>query len=166
MTLTAPGCSMSDVIKAEVEQKLAALPEVREVKVEIVFDPPWDKSIMSEGAKLQLGFDSDYGAPPASPEPPNAGTIQGCSLTVSCPLLVTGLHCPARRPASPTACASRANPQIRCDSRQPGSTITCSSRYTRVPSSDSILRAPRCRSAFSFVPPLPIKIAFCPSRSQ
>ena len=63
MTLTAPGCSMSDVIKAEVERKLASLPEVREVKVEVVFDPPWDKSRMSEAAKLHLGFDSDFGAP-------------------------------------------------------------------------------------------------------
>lgn len=63
MSLTAPGCSMSDVIKAEVERKLAALPEVKEVKVEIVFDPPWNPGMMSEGAKLQLGFDSDYGAP-------------------------------------------------------------------------------------------------------
>ena len=67
MTLTAPGCSMSDVIKAEVERKLAALPEVREVKVEIVFDPPWDKSRMSEAAKLHLGFDSDFGAPAPPP---------------------------------------------------------------------------------------------------
>jgi metal-sulfur cluster biosynthetic enzyme len=67
MTLTAPGCSMSDVIKAEVERKLAALPEVREVKVEIVFDPPWDKSRMSEAAKLHLGFDSDFGAPAPAP---------------------------------------------------------------------------------------------------
>ena len=63
MTLTAPGCSMSDVIKADVERKLAALPEVREVQVEIVFDPPWDKSKMSEAAKLHLGFDADWGAP-------------------------------------------------------------------------------------------------------
>jgi metal-sulfur cluster biosynthetic enzyme len=67
MTLTAPGCSMSDVIKAEVERKLAALPEVREVKVEIVFDPPWDKGRMSEAAKLHLGFDSDFGAPAPAP---------------------------------------------------------------------------------------------------
>ena len=66
MTLTAPGCAMSDVIKAEVERKLASLPEVREVRVEVVFDPPWDKSKMSEAAKLQLGFDADYGAPPKS----------------------------------------------------------------------------------------------------
>ncbi len=58
---------MSDVIKAEVERKLAALPEVREVRVDIVFDPPWNAGMMSEGAKLQLGFDSDYGAAPAKP---------------------------------------------------------------------------------------------------
>ena len=57
MTLTAPGCSMSDVIKAEVERKLAALPEVREVKVEVVFDPPWDKSRMSPEARMLLGLD-------------------------------------------------------------------------------------------------------------
>jgi metal-sulfur cluster biosynthetic enzyme len=63
MTLTAPGCAMSDVIKAEVERKLAGLPEVSEVGVEVIFDPPWDKSKMSEAARLQLGFDMDYVAP-------------------------------------------------------------------------------------------------------
>jgi probable FeS assembly SUF system protein SufT len=63
MTLTAPGCAMSDVIKAEVERKLASLPEVKEVRVDVVFDPPWDRSKMSDAAKLQLGFDMDYGAP-------------------------------------------------------------------------------------------------------
>ncbi|MGO8758122.1 MAG: iron-sulfur cluster assembly protein [Terracidiphilus sp.] len=73
MSLTAPGCSMSDVIKAEVERKLAALPEVREVHVEVVFDPPWNPSMMSEAAKLQLGFDSDYGAAPAGPGPASSG---------------------------------------------------------------------------------------------
>ena len=67
MSLTAPGCSMSDVIKAEVERKLAQLPEVSEVKVEVVFDPPWNPGMMSEGAKLQLGFDSDYGSAPSAP---------------------------------------------------------------------------------------------------
>jgi metal-sulfur cluster biosynthetic enzyme len=66
MSLTAPGCSMSDVIKAEVERKLAALPEVREVHVDVVFDPPWNPGMMSEAAKLQLGFDSDYGAAPST----------------------------------------------------------------------------------------------------
>jgi metal-sulfur cluster biosynthetic enzyme len=76
MSLTAPGCSMSDVIKAEVERKLAALPEVREVRVDIVFDPPWNPGMMSEGAKLQLGFDSDYGAANAKPGPPNSGAFK------------------------------------------------------------------------------------------
>jgi probable FeS assembly SUF system protein SufT len=69
MTLTAPGCSMSDVIKAEVERKLASLPEVNEVHVEVVFDPPWDKSKMSEAAKLHLGFDMDYGTPAPAQSP-------------------------------------------------------------------------------------------------
>jgi len=73
MSLTAPGCSMSDVIKAEVERKLAALPEVKEVHVEVVFDPPWNPGMMSEGAKLQLGFDSDYGSIPAKSAPASTG---------------------------------------------------------------------------------------------
>jgi metal-sulfur cluster biosynthetic enzyme len=74
MSLTAPGCSMSDVIKAEVEQKLAALPDVREVRVEIVFDPPWNPAMMSEGAKLHLGFDSGYGVADAKSGPSNSGS--------------------------------------------------------------------------------------------
>ena len=64
MSLTAPGCGMSDVLKADVERKLARLPEVREVRVEVVFDPPWNPGRMSEAAKLQLGFDLDYGSSP------------------------------------------------------------------------------------------------------
>jgi metal-sulfur cluster biosynthetic enzyme len=76
MSLTAPGCSMSDVIKAEVEQKLAALPDVREVHVEIVFDPPWNPGMMSEGARLHLGFDSDYGATPAKPGLASSGPFK------------------------------------------------------------------------------------------
>lgn len=63
MSLTAPGCSMSDVIKAEVERKLSALPGISQVQVDVVFDPPWNPGMMSEAAKLQLGFDTDFGAP-------------------------------------------------------------------------------------------------------
>jgi metal-sulfur cluster biosynthetic enzyme len=63
MTLTAPGCAMSDVIKREIETKLARLPEVSAVRVEIVFDPPWKPSMMSEAAKLATGM--DFGPPPA-----------------------------------------------------------------------------------------------------
>jgi probable FeS assembly SUF system protein SufT len=57
MSMTAPGCGMGNVLKADVEKKLASLPDVKEVNVEIVFDPPWNPSRMSEAAKLQLGFD-------------------------------------------------------------------------------------------------------------
>ena len=57
MSMTAPGCGMGNVLKADVESKLASLPDVKEVNVEIVFDPPWSPARMSEAAKLQLGFD-------------------------------------------------------------------------------------------------------------
>jgi probable FeS assembly SUF system protein SufT len=56
MTLTAPGCGMGPVLANDVKQKVLALPGVAEVNVEIVFDPPWDHSKMSEAAKLQLGM--------------------------------------------------------------------------------------------------------------
>jgi len=56
MTLTAPGCGMGDVIASEVDGKLRALPGVREVEVELVFDPPWDLSMMPESARLALGM--------------------------------------------------------------------------------------------------------------
>jgi len=61
MSMTAPGCGMGNVLKADVERKLSRLPGVKEVQVEIVFDPPWHPELMSEAAKLQLGFDLDYG---------------------------------------------------------------------------------------------------------
>jgi probable FeS assembly SUF system protein SufT len=57
MTLTAPGCGMGNVLKSDVETKLAKLPTVREVHVEVVLEPPWGPACMSEAAKLQLGLD-------------------------------------------------------------------------------------------------------------
>ena len=57
MSLTAPGCGMGNVLKADVESKLSRLPTVREVHVDIVLDPPWGPARMSDAAKLQLGFD-------------------------------------------------------------------------------------------------------------
>lgn len=63
MSMTAPGCGMGNVLKADVESKLSRLPEVKQVNVEIVFDPPWTPALMSEAAKLQLGFDLDFGGP-------------------------------------------------------------------------------------------------------
>ena len=65
MTMTAPGCGMGNVLKADVENKLSRLPEVSEVHVEIVFDPPWHAGLMSDAAKLHLGF--DLGGDPVPP---------------------------------------------------------------------------------------------------
>lgn len=56
MTLTAPGCGMGDVLKAEVESKVQDLAGVREIDVELVFDPPWDFSMIPDAAKLTLGM--------------------------------------------------------------------------------------------------------------
>lgn len=65
MAMTAPGCGMGSVLKSDVESKLSRLPDVNGVHVEIVFDPPWHPGLMSEAARLQLGF--DLGGEPASP---------------------------------------------------------------------------------------------------
>jgi probable FeS assembly SUF system protein SufT len=70
MSMTAPGCGMGNVLKADVERKLALLPDVTEVRVEIVFEPQWHPGLMSEAAKLQLGFETDYGANPGMPVMP------------------------------------------------------------------------------------------------
>jgi len=56
MSMTAPGCGMGNVLKADVESRISRLPSVQQVHVEVVFDPPWDQSRMSEAARLQLGF--------------------------------------------------------------------------------------------------------------
>ena len=56
MTMTAPGCGMGDLIRDEVLDKLRALPGVKDVKVEIVLDPPWEPSRMSEAARLATGI--------------------------------------------------------------------------------------------------------------
>jgi probable FeS assembly SUF system protein SufT len=67
MSMTAPGCGMANVLKADVESRLARLSGVKEVHVDVVFDPPWHPSLMSDAAKLQLGFDLDYGTTQAVP---------------------------------------------------------------------------------------------------
>lgn len=56
MTLTAPNCPMADMMVEDVKLQVAKIPGVKEVNVELVFDPPWDKEMMSEEAKLELGF--------------------------------------------------------------------------------------------------------------
>jgi metal-sulfur cluster biosynthetic enzyme len=56
MTLTAPGCGMGPVLQQDVETKLLALPEVKEAQVHLVWDPPWNRDMLSEAAKLELGL--------------------------------------------------------------------------------------------------------------
>jgi len=56
LTLTAPGCGMSGVLKSDVERKLSSLAGVTKVDVEVVFEPAWSQERMSEAAKLQLGM--------------------------------------------------------------------------------------------------------------
>jgi probable FeS assembly SUF system protein SufT len=56
MTLTAPGCGMGPVLASDVRSKIEAIPGIKSAEVEVVFDPVWDRSMMSEAAKLQLGM--------------------------------------------------------------------------------------------------------------
>lgn len=56
MTLTAPGCGMGEILVQDAREKIAIIPTVSEVHVELVFDPPWNQSMMSDEAKLQTGL--------------------------------------------------------------------------------------------------------------
>ena len=56
MTLTAPGCPVADVLVEDVRQAALAVENVTDADVELTFEPPWDKSMMSEEARLDFGF--------------------------------------------------------------------------------------------------------------
>jgi FeS assembly SUF system protein len=56
MTLTSPNCPVAESLPKEVEDKVSAIEGIGKATVKIVFDPPWDKDMMSEEAKLELGF--------------------------------------------------------------------------------------------------------------
>lgn len=56
MTLTAPGCGMGDVLKADAQSKIMSVPSVKDVDVELVLDPPWNQSMMTEEAMFELGM--------------------------------------------------------------------------------------------------------------
>ena len=56
MTLTSPSCPVAETLPPDVEQKIAGVEGVKSAKVEITFEPPWEQSMMSEEAKLELGF--------------------------------------------------------------------------------------------------------------
>jgi probable FeS assembly SUF system protein SufT len=57
MTLTAPGCGMGPIIADDAKSRVEAVPGVDEAHVEVVFDPPWSPAMMTEAARLELGFD-------------------------------------------------------------------------------------------------------------
>ena len=56
MTLTSPGCPMADELIAEIHERVKEIEEVNEVEVKLTFNPPWTKDMMTEEAKLELGF--------------------------------------------------------------------------------------------------------------
>lgn len=56
MTLTSPACPVAETLPPEVEDKIRNIPDVNKAKVEITFDPPWEKDMMSEEARLELGM--------------------------------------------------------------------------------------------------------------
>jgi len=56
MTLTAPGCGMGEILVQDAQEKIAVIPTVTDVRVELVFDPPWNQSMMSDEARLQTGL--------------------------------------------------------------------------------------------------------------
>lgn len=56
MTLTSPNCPVAESLPEEVREKTRSIKDVKDVEVELTFDPPWNKDMMSEEAKLELGF--------------------------------------------------------------------------------------------------------------
>ena len=56
MTLTTPNCPVAETLPVEVEEKVMTIKDVKTAKVEITFDPPWSKDLMSDEAKLELGI--------------------------------------------------------------------------------------------------------------
>ena len=56
MTLTSPACPVAETLPPEVEQKVKNIPDVNNAKVELTFEPPWEKDMMSEEARMELGF--------------------------------------------------------------------------------------------------------------
>jgi FeS assembly SUF system protein len=56
MTLTSPACPVAGSLPGEVQEKVMSIPEVKNVRVELVWSPPWDKDMMSDVAKVELGM--------------------------------------------------------------------------------------------------------------
>ena len=61
MTMTAPNCPVAEEMPPLVQERVKAIMGVKDVKVELTFEPPWDISMLSDEAKAELGLDGDYG---------------------------------------------------------------------------------------------------------
>jgi FeS assembly SUF system protein len=66
MTLTAPGCPVAGILPGQVEAKVRSVAGITDAQVELVWDPPWDRNMMSDAAKLELGFDLGFDVVPLS----------------------------------------------------------------------------------------------------
>jgi FeS assembly SUF system protein len=66
MTLTSPGCPVAGILPGQVETKVREVPGITDVKVELVWDPPWERDKMSDAAKLALGLDLGFDVVPAA----------------------------------------------------------------------------------------------------
>lgn len=66
MTLTAPNCPVAGVLPKQVEQAVRSVPGIADVHLELVWDPPWDRTRMSDAAKLALGFDLGFDVVPVN----------------------------------------------------------------------------------------------------
>jgi FeS assembly SUF system protein len=64
MTLTAPNCPVAGILPMQVEQATRSVPGITGVHLELVWEPPWDRTMMSDAAKLQLGFDLGFDVVP------------------------------------------------------------------------------------------------------
>ena len=72
MTFTAPNCPMADEVMAEVKRNVEDVPNVKGCSIDLVFEPVWDQSMMSDEAKVTLGFDVDFDDAPQSEDSPTA----------------------------------------------------------------------------------------------
>ncbi len=70
MTFTAPNCPMADEVRAEVKRNVEDVPNVKGCVIELVFEPVWDQSMMSDEAKVTLGFDVDFDDAPKGEQVP------------------------------------------------------------------------------------------------
>ena len=86
MTLTAPGCGMGPVLQQDVETKVSAIPGVKEAAVFLVWDPPWNRDMLSEAAKLAIGIDV------TTPHPVQAAVFDVESLRKDFPILDQQVH--------------------------------------------------------------------------